>query len=53
VSLRSGLGTVPSLSLRTGERQDLVTRGDERWHDGGANETGRAGNEYTHMTPPR
>jgi hypothetical protein len=38
--------------IRSRHPQDLVARTDELFHDGGTDESGSAGNEYTHIYLP-
>ena len=48
--MRLGSGGLERLGpfVRTGEAEDLMPGGDEFIDDGGADESGRAGKEYTH-----
>jgi hypothetical protein len=38
--------------VRPNHPEDLVARTDEFFHDGGTNESGSAGKEYTHICLP-
>ena len=53
-SMRLGAGGFKRLCARIRPRhsKDVVARADEFFHDGGTDESGSAGNEYTHMCLP-
>ena len=53
-SMRLGAGGFKRLCARIRPRhsENMVARADEFFHDGGTDESGSAGNKYTHMCLP-